>query len=371
MRHFLPIRALLAVLWLASVMAAQSVPLVGTPRATDGTLLPPAFSGWEKTRSTITGPAALKLSAPDEALLKEAGFAGFELATYQRQPQRSLTIKALRFNDATGAFAAFSGLRTPDMAEEKLCNHGASAGNHILIACTDLVLDITYDKVTAMSPSEMRALVTQLAKASGPPALPANAPLYLPKEARTDVRLALGPVGLQHAQTPVSAEVIDFAKGPEVAVGHFESVDGPAVITLIKYPTFALAVDRQKAIDQFGKTLPPPAPDAPQLNTFYTRRVGPIVVVISGTITSDAARTLAEKVPYDVEITRNEPGYNAKENVGNLIVNILYLCFIVVGFTLVTGVAFGGVRILARKFFPGRFVDRPEAVEFIKLDLHD
>jgi len=370
-RPFRPNWLLFAALLLVGTAGAQSVSLVGTPRPSDGTLLPPAFSGWEKTRSTITGQAALKLDAKSEAILQEDGFAAFELGTYQRQPDRTLTIKALRFNDATGAFAAFSALRTPDMAEEKFCNHAASAGTHILIACTDLVLDITYDKVTAMSASEMRALVTNLAKATGPPALPANAPLYLPKEARTDVRFALGPAGLEHTGTPLSAQVIDFTKGAEVAVGHFESTDGPAIITLIKYPTFALATDRQKAIEEFGKSLPGPPPDAPQLNTFYTRRVGPIVAVVSGAITAQDARSFAEKVPYDVEITRNEPGYNPKENVGNLVVNMLYLSFIIIGFMLVTGFAFGGFRILARRFFPGRFVDRPEAVEFIKLDLHD
>jgi hypothetical protein len=364
-------RLLTLVLALCTFSPAQSVPLVSAPRPQDGTLLPPAFSGWEKTHSTITGQAQLQLDAKAEALLKEAGFAGFEIGTYTRQPNRALTIKALRFNDATGAFAAFSALRTPGMAEEKFCNHAASAATHILIACTDLVLDITYDKVTAMSPAEMRALVTQLAKASGPPALPANAPLYLPKDARKDVRFALGPVGLEHTGTPLNAEVIDFSKGAEVAVGHFESVDGPGMVTLIKYPTFAIAVDRQKAIDEFGRTLPKPGPDAPQLSTFYTRRVGPIVAVVSGTITTQDAQAIAEKVPYDVEITRNEPAYTQKDNVANLVVNVLYLSFIIIGFTFVTGIAFGGFRILSRKFFPGRFVDRPDAVDFIKLDLRD
>ncbi|MEO5935597.1 MAG: hypothetical protein ABIP81_00125, partial [Terriglobales bacterium] len=90
-----------------------------------------------------------------------------------------------------------------------------------------------------------------------------------------------------------------------------------------------------------------------------------------GYIPEPAARALAEQVPYDVEITPNEPVYNPKDNIGNLVVNMMYLAFIIIGFTLVTGVAFGGIRILAHKFFPGRFIDRPENVEFIKLDLRE
>jgi hypothetical protein len=333
-------------------------------------ILPPAFSGWEHagTASTSADPAAADPRRPD--LLKEAGLAEFERATYQRQG-RQLKLTALRFRDATGAFAAYSGLKDPAMAEEKFCNHAASAGNRVLIACTDLVVIADFDRVTAMAPSELRTLISLLPKASGTAALPANAPLYLPKGAREDVRFALGPAGLANAGTPLSAEVIDFSKGAEVAVGHFSSVDGAATLTLIKYPTFALATERQKAVDAFGKTLPAPGPDASQLNSFYTRRVGPIVAVVSGVITEADARAIAEKIPYDVEITANEPGYTPKDNIGNLIVNILYLSFIIIGFTFVTGLAFGGFRILARRFFPGRFVDRPEQVDFIKLDLRD
>jgi hypothetical protein len=181
----------------------------------------------------------------------------------------------------------------------------------------------------------------------------------------------VGPAGLSHTEAPLSAEVVDFKKGAEVAVSHFDSLDGPAVLTLIKYPTFALATERQKAIEEFGRSRATPPTQGAQTETFYTRRIGPIVAVVSGTISAAQARTVAEKIPYDVEVTRNEAVGTQKDNIGNLVVNIVYLCFIMIGFALVTGVAFGGFRILVRRFFPGRFIDRPENVEFIKLDLRD
>jgi hypothetical protein len=41
------------------------------------------------------------------------------------------------------------------------------------------------------------------------------------------------------------------------------------------------------------------------------------------------------------------------------------------GMAIVVGVGFGGVRILAKRFFPGRVFDRPEEMEFISLHLDD
>jgi hypothetical protein len=52
-------------------------------------------------------------------------------------------------------------------------------------------------------------------------------------------------------------------------------------------------------------------------------------------------------------------------------VNIIILCFILIGFALVAGVAFGGLRILVKRLFPDRVFDRPDEVEFISLHLSE
>jgi hypothetical protein len=45
------------------------------------------------------------------------------------------------------------------------------------------------------------------------------------------------------------------------------------------------------------------------------------------------------------------------------------LCAIRGGLAIIAGVAFGGVRILVKRFFPDRVFDRPEQMEFISLHL--
>ena len=59
------------------------------------------------------------------------------------------------------------------------------------------------------------------------------------------------------------------------------------------------------------------------------------------------------------------------DNIGNLIYNIMLLAFIIGGFMIVLGIAFGGFRVAMNRFFPGRVVNRPEDIDFIKLNLRE
>lgn len=371
---------LLLVAGLVSTATAQ-VPLVNPVKEipADGPLLPAAFSGWKKSEGSTRGANPVQANPANAALLQETGLITFERATYTRQGRR-VDVQAFRFADATGAFAAYSALQAGPLAPEKFCEHAGSSGNRALMACTNLVLDVTYEKVTPMTPAELRSLAAQLPLAKGNQALPPSALVYVPKQGVTDVRFALGPAGLKHTRTPLPPDVIDFSKSAEVVVGDLsveDGAEGTALLTILRYPTFALATERQQAIETWAKArpaIPPtttPSASTTVANTFYTRRVGPLVAVVSGNIALQEARAFTEQIPYDVEITQSEPVYDPKENIGNLVVNMLYLSFIIIGFTLVTGLAFGALRILSKKFFPGRFFDRPENVDFIKLDLHD
>ena len=75
---------------------------------------------------------------------------------------------------------------------------------------------------------------------------------------------------------------------------------------------------------------------------------------------------------YEADVTWNENTYlTPKNNLANLLLNIIILCGIILGLMLVAGVAFGGVRILIKRIFPDRVFDRPEAMEIISLHLSE
>jgi ABC-type antimicrobial peptide transport system permease subunit len=104
----------------------------------------------------------------------------------------------------------------------------------------------------------------------------------------------------------------------------------------------------------------------------FEKRTGPIVVIAAGPLSQSEARALLASVNYDADVTWNENTYaTKKDNLANLLVNVIFLCFIIIGFALVIGVAFGGVRILTKRLFPDRIFDRPQDVEFISLHLSE
>src|SRR5947207_5696242 len=94
-------------------------------------VLPSSFAGWQKApgAKTTLDPAAIDSANP--GVLKEYGFNAGEVAQYARNG-RKLTIRGARFNDASGAFGAFTFNRSPEMEQEKVGEGAASAGNRVL-----------------------------------------------------------------------------------------------------------------------------------------------------------------------------------------------------------------------------------------------
>jgi len=155
---------------------------------------------------------------------------------------------------------------------------------------------------------------------------------------------------------------VDFGADAEVVLGNFTTSQGTATLMLISYPTPAIAAEHLKKIHE---TQQPGAP-------IFDKRTGPLVVFVTGEVSSNEAKALLASVNYEANVTWNENTHvSPKDNIGSLVVNILYLCFILAGFCLVAGLAFGGLRVLIKRRYPGRFFDRPEDVEFISLHLSE
>ncbi len=85
----------------------------------------------------------------------------------------------------------------------------------------------------------------------------------------------------------------------------------------------------------------------------FDRRSGPLVVVASGPLSQSDAQSLLASVNYDADVTWNQNTYfDRKNNLANLLVNIILLCAIVLGIALVAGLAFGaGLGQIRRRDF--------------------
>jgi hypothetical protein len=345
--------------WLILVLALCCEPVF----AAEQPLLPTQFSGWTKAESSVFTDA-VKADQPNAELLKEYGFQRMERAVYAREG-RKLTIKAVAFEDATGAYGAFVYYRQPEMQASNLGQEGASANEHVLFYRSNLLVDAVFEKVTAMSAAEMRSLAEDVQVLQGPGANPPSLPNYLPRQSYLpgSTRFVLGPQGLVRIESPLNAEVVDFSRGAEVTLGRYRTDEGTATMMIISYPTPQIAAERERAIQ---------AIHADDGTPWFTRRTGPLVALMTGAVSEREAGSLLDSVNYDADITWSQrTGLEPRENVGNFILAAFGLVAIIAGFMLVAGIAFGGVRLVVKRFFPDRVFDRPEEVEIIRLNLLD
>lgn len=310
------------------------------------------------------------------AVLKEYGFQRFEKANYARDDGRKLTVKAAVLEDASGAYGAFTYYRDPEMIEEKIGGQGCSLGNRVLFFQGNVLVDAVFDKLSAMSAAELRDLAGMLPKPVGSAAKLPTLRNYLPARGyeKNTEKYVMGPAALDRMNAPLASSMVDFKSDTEVVLGKYSAAAGDATLMLIEYPTPQLAAEKLRQIDGVHQTTAqqPGVASILDVGPFFARRTGPIVVIAAGPLSYREAQEMMEAISYDADVTWNQNTYvSRRDNLANLLFNVILLCGIVIGLALVVGVGFGGVRILLKRLFPGRVFDRPEEMEIISLHLED
>jgi hypothetical protein len=225
-----------------------------------------------------------------------------------------------------------------------------------------------------MSPAGLRELAGVLPRPGGnagtlPPIL-----AFVPHHgyiANTE-KYAEGPLALGAIGSPLPADLVDFGVSPEVVLRQYSTPGGETTLMLIEYPTPALAAEHLRRIDAAHHAAQPQAGVAAIENVgpFFDKRTGPIVAIAAGPLSQSDAQTLLGAVNYEASVTWNENTYfDKKNNIANLLVNIILLCILVGAISLAAGVAFGGARVVLRRYFPGPVFGRSDQAEFISLHL--
>ena len=307
-------------------------------------------------------------------ILKEYRFSDGAIATYARDDGRTLKIRAMRFADASGAFGAYTFYlqrqMTPDPAkkeEDKIGDQAAFLGQRVLFYRGHVLVDALFSRESAMSGDQMRKLARMLPRPNGNSA---NLPTFiefLPRHgylANTQ-KYVMGPAALAALAPPVSPDLVDFNASSEVTLGRYETPSGEATLMLISYPTPQLASMHLQRIDAARKTAP-----ADSSGSFFDKRTGPMVAIVSGGVSDSDAKSLLGMVNYEANVTWSQPTSDPQvRDLYMLILNIVVLCGILAGLAVVAGVAFGGIRILMKRWYPDKIFDRPEQMEFISLHL--
>jgi hypothetical protein len=352
----------------------SSAVTVSLPRS----LLPDSFAGWVADAKPKPLSDAATADSANAAALNEYGFQNGVEIIYKRDDEM-LTVRALRFGDLSGAYGAYSFYRGNGWPKEDIGNGAASNRNRVIFWQGSTVIDATFSRVSPMSGSELRELATQLPAAQGAKALAPPVLGDLPQkwlDGQT-THYAMGPAGYAGSGGVLPPDLVGFDRGAEVVTASYSLTSGPAVLTLIDYPTPQLAIARENKIREYikaGSKAQPafskPLTDSDQAS-LEVRRSGPVVALVSGDAIPDESHKLIGSVHYESEfVSIPQPGESEVSKTGKLLLGIAQLVIIGSVTALLLGFFLGGGRALYRKA-RGKPASSVFDAEFIRLDLRE
>lgn len=326
-------------------------------------VLPKQFSSWNGGLS-----AQPVLSVPF-TVLHELGSKSPEVVDYISGTKR-IHVVLQRYKDPSSAYAAYTLLLQPGMEPSDVSQFSAVAPDRVLMLIGNFVLDVGQAK--SISTADLRALAAAVnAHADHTPSPPIRS--YLPEDGLVQgtQRYALGPAGFDAALTSLSENKfaaitpeIGFASGAEAMLARYQSTRKKTQdLLIIDYPTPQLAEQRLHHIESVLAANPDLA------GTTVARKTSLLSLVLSP-VSAQAAAQLREGIQYRAQVTWSEPSQTLTDPpwlvvVKDIFVGTLAFC----GIAVVLGIAFGGVRVLTKKFFPGKVFDRPEDMEVLQLGL--
>ncbi|MGB6745354.1 MAG: DUF6599 family protein [Terracidiphilus sp.] len=354
--------------------AATTITLPPSPQA----LLPDAFDGWVTAGpiQSLSDPA--QADAANAAALKEYGFTFGALAHYQREGD-TLTVRALRFADASGSYGAYSFYRPNGWAKEQIGAGAASNKGHVLFWRGDTVVDATFSRVGPMSAGELREIAGQLPEPGGDKSLTPPILAFLPQgslDGQT-THYAMGPAGYTGGAGVLPAGVVGFDRDAESATASYSLPSGPATLTIIEYPTPQIAEAQEAAIRAYikaGSQAQPPWPKPLQdsdVASLEVRRSDVLVALVSGDAVPEESHRLLEMVHYEAELTSiPQPTESDVSKTSRLLMGIAGIVIVGSLAAILLGFFLGGGRALYR-IAHGKPASSVYDEEFIHLDLRE
>lgn len=353
---------------------ATHIMLPPVPKA----LLPEVFAGWVSAKAPEKVTDAAKVDAANAAALKEYDFTDGALATYKRSGE-TLTLRALRFEDASGAYGAYSYYRHNGWPKEEIGTGATSDNNRVVFWLGNTVVDANFSRIGPMCGAELRELARELPLPEGTKALPPPILSSLPKDSLNGqtTHYALGPAGYTGAGGVLPPELVGFDRGAEAVTANYTLRSNPATLTIIDYPTPQMAAAMETKIREYIKAGKQAQPGWPKplmdsdAASIEVRRSGPLVAVVSGDAIPEESHKLLATVHYEADITSiPQPTESEVAKTGKLLLGIAGIVIIGSSAALLLGFFLGGFRALYR-IARGRPASSMYDSEFTSLNLRD
>jgi hypothetical protein len=349
---------------------AGKISLVEPP----GPLLPAHLGDFAKSAPAPIGDGLGQLDPAQASILIEDGVRRFERSDYVAGHAHG-TITAYQFVDASGAYAAFCANRRPNAPPPtKRIGEATVSGSEGLEFQSGVNLIIArFDLPAAQLNTLMANLIAHLPKVAGPAGQQPLLPTYVPEKGLVSgsIRYALGPSAYAAMGGILPANILAFDKSAEAVTAAY-SVHGSrqqGILTLLFYPTPAIAGDESRAIEAYIRSDAAKSNPVP-LVTARLRREGPMLILATGGFPDEEAQRLVDSIHLRNELTWNKQmplEFHAEvQKTASLLTSILIfsgvggLAAILLGLFLGFGRA--GIRVLMGK-------PAASEPEFLRIDL--
>ena len=326
-------------------------------------VFPERFGRW----NAISSPSKIKGDEGRAQVFAESGLTDSVASEYSDGTQKVVVVLR-QFRDPSGAYQAYTAELGPDMHPSTVGGPSAINQERLLVLLGNLILEVRPPQNPTTN--ELQQLAAMVLKHSDQAPLP---PIrtHLPSGFSDGTqRYALGPAALRSALNSLKRDEFTnlvseagFASGAEAMIAEYRNGKDSAGLLLLEYPTPQLAEQHLRHLEE---ALPPAAKRA---GTTIERKASLLSLVLkpSSAAYGDALRSA---VTYETAVTWNEPHQTVTDPpLVTTLVKIILGTGVFMVVAVVLGAAFGGVRVLAKIFFPGKVFDRPEQLDVLQLGL--
>jgi hypothetical protein len=108
----------------------------------------------------------------------------------------------------------------------------------------------------------------------------------------------------------------------------------------------------------------------PNGSPIFARRSITLLAIVSGARTVEEANKLLDQIQSGTEVTWNEPTFQFKEPpITTMIVGAIIGTGVICCFALISGLAFGGFRLVIKRWLPDKVFDRSSQMQVLQLGL--
>ena len=295
-------------------------------------------------QAAIQANSASRSAAADSAALSEFGFFGAQRRTYQ-QGHKTITVEAIRMKDSSAAYGAFTWYRQAGWREEFSVPHdprsfqAAVGPNEAVLQRNSYCVRILGAAPNHKELARAAAVLPSMQEEPQP-----SLSAYLPTAGlvHASAKYAYGPQVFEHVVSQLPAMAVGFHMGAEAVAGEYHLPGKqPMTLVLVEYPTPQIARNFAKNLESVSAARNLPSP--------HIKRKGPLLMIVpNATVEADADHLIAQ-VHYAMDGMWDEKMPNFKEpTFAQMIMSIFELCGILLLFCVLSGLAYGGIRVLTR-----------------------